>query len=157
MTDDQKLKIRLAIEDLNAAFTRHLDHGEVEELVDLFAVKALYTHGSRRTQGRSEIEALFRRRLAAGPRTSRHLYSGLRIEIESTMLARGASVCLSFAADGVPPLPALPFLVADFNDVYVADAGGRWRFAERHIERIFVAEHNQGPVGQPAAAIPDDS
>ena len=134
------LSIRLAIEDLNAAFAHHLDHGDIDALVDLFTADALYTHGARKSRGRTEIEALFRNRVAKGPRTSRHVYSGLRIEIESETEATGASVCLSFAADGLPPLPAKPFLVADFIDRYRRDVDGRWRFAERHIERVFVGE-----------------
>ncbi len=55
-------------------------------------------------------------------------------------------MCLTFAADGEPPLPATPHLVADFDDVYER-ADGAWRFRERHIRRIFVAEGNPGPVG----------
>ncbi|HEY5666710.1 MAG TPA: nuclear transport factor 2 family protein [Gammaproteobacteria bacterium] len=140
VSPEDTIAIRLAIEELNAAFAHHLDHGDIDALVDLFTVDALYTHGARRSQGRDEIEALFRNRVAKGPRTSRHLYSGLRIAIESATEATGTSVCLSFAADGLPPLPAKPFLVADFVDRYRRDEHGRWRFAERHIERVFVGE-----------------
>jgi ketosteroid isomerase-like protein len=138
LTNAESLEIRLALEDLNAAFTRHLDHNEIEALAGLFTTDAVYTHGARRSEGRAAIEALFRNRVAKGPRTSRHLYSGLRFTIESATAATGTSVCLSFAADGEPPLPAKPFLVADFIDRYRRDADGRWRFAARHIERIFV-------------------
>jgi len=145
--DMEAIAVRLALEDLNAAFARHLDHGEIDALIDLFAEDALYTHGERRSRGRAEIEALFRNRVAGGPRTSRHLTSGLRIEIESATRARGTSVCLSFAGDGLPPLPAVPFLVADFDDVYVRSADGRWRFDERHIHRVFVGGANTGPTG----------
>src|SRR5690606_40089370 len=68
----------------------------------------------------------------AGPRTSRHLSSGLKIEIESAERARGTSVCVTFAADGLPPLsPAIPTLVADFEDLYVKCTDGRWRIKER--------------------------
>ena len=141
LTADEKLSIRLAIEDLNAAFAEHLDHGNIEALIELFAEDALYTHGERRSEGRKEIEALFRQRAAKGPRTSRHLLSGLRISVESATVATGRSVCLSFAADGLPPLPARPFLVADFEDRYRRDDHGRWRFAERHIVRVFVGEN----------------
>jgi uncharacterized protein (TIGR02246 family) len=140
LTETGRLRIRLALEDLNAAFAHHLDHGDLHALIDLFTEDALYTHGERRSQGRAEIETLFRNRVAKGPRTSRHLYSGLRIEIASPAAATGTSVCLSFAADGNPPLPAKPFLVADFNDVYRLEHDGRWRFAERHIQRVFVGE-----------------
>lgn len=136
----ERLEIRLGLEDLNAAFARHLDHGEIDALVDLFARDALYTHGERVSRGRDEIERLFRNRAAKGPRTSRHLLSGLRLTIESATAATGSSVCLSFAADGAPPLPARPFLVADFEDRYRLDDDGRWRFAERHIHRVFVGE-----------------
>jgi ketosteroid isomerase-like protein len=138
MTAAEQLEIRLALEDLNAAFTHHLDHGDIEALVDLFTSDAIYTNGDRRSEGRVEIEQLFRNRVARGPRTSRHLYSGLRLTIESETLASGSSVCLSFAADGLPPLPAKPFLVADFVDTYRREPHGRWRISARHIEPIFV-------------------
>jgi len=148
LTGQERIEIRLALEDLNSAFTRHLDHGEVEALVDLFSEDALYTHGRRRSEGRAAIEQLFRNRAAAGPRTSRHLYSGLRIDIVGRRRASGTSVCMTFAGPGEPPLsPAMPILVADFNDVYVRCDDGRWRFQERHIERIFVDPDAGGPVG----------
>lgn len=151
LSDDERLRIRLALEDLNSAFTHHLDHGRVDALVALFTEDALYTHGERRSEGKAEIERLFRGRAAAGPRTARHIQSGLRIDIESRMRARGTSVVLTFAADGEPPLPAAPHLVADFDDVYARGADGRWRILERHIGRIFVGAENTGPVGLDAA------
>lgn len=140
LTATETLETRLALEALNTAFAHHLDHGEIDALVDLFTADALYTHGERVSRGRGEIGQLFRNRAAKGPRTSRHLLSGLRLSIESASAATGSSVCLSFAADGLPPLPARPFLVADFEDRYRCDEEGRWRFAERHIHRIFVGE-----------------
>lgn len=144
----ERLEIRAALEDLNTAFTYHLDHGDVPALVELFTEDALYTHGPRRSEGRAAIEALFRGRSAAGPRTARHLYSGLRLEIESAMRATGTSVCMTFAQNGEPPLaPAVPILVADFVDVYERGEDGRWRIRERHIERIFVDDEHTKPVG----------
>ncbi len=147
LDEDEKLGIRLALEDLNSAFTHHLDHDEVDALVALFTDNAVYTHGERRSEGKAEIAELFGARAAAGPRTARHIQSGLRIEIESAARARGTSVVLTFAADGEPPLPAAPQLVADFDDVYERGADGHWRIRERHIRRIFVAEDNPGPWG----------
>jgi hypothetical protein len=56
---------------------------------------------------------------------------------------------MTFGQNGLPPLrPAIPTLVADFNDVYVRGGDGKWRFKERHIERIFVDPQNSGPLGQ---------
>jgi len=148
MDELERLRIRLELEELNAAFTHHLDHGEIDELVELFTAQAVYTHGERRSVGRQEIRRLFDTRAAAGVRTVRHLCSGLRIHIDGPDRARGSSVCLTFAFDGpAPAANATPHLVADFIDSYERDETGRWRIARRHIERIFVAPDNPGPVG----------
>lgn len=145
----ERLKIRVALEDLNTAFVYHLDHNEIDALLDLFVDDVYYTHGERVSRGKAELAAVFERRGAAGPRTARHLYSGLKLEIVDADHARGACVCMTFAQNGLPPIePAIPTLVADFNDVYVRSKDGRWRFKERHIHRIFVDPANTGPVGQ---------
>lgn len=149
----ERLEIRVALEDLNTAFAYHLDHNEVEPLLDLFVDDVYYTHGARVTRGKAELERVFRSRSASRPRTSRHLYSGLKIAIESSTCARGTCVCMTFGQYGTPPLePAIPILVADFDDVYTLCPDGKWRFQERHIHRIFQAPDNSGPLGQQAAA-----
>jgi ketosteroid isomerase-like protein len=148
MDDLTLIKIRFALQDLNTAFTRNLDHGNIEELVDLFTADALYTHAKRRSQGRDEIRKLFVARAEAGVRTVRHLASGLKLDIDSESAARGSSVCITFAHDGPAPAPhATAHLVADFEDVYRLCDDGKWRIAVRHIHRIFVAGDNTGPVG----------
>ena len=59
---------------------------------------------------------------------------------------------MTFGQGGTPPLaPAVPILVADFEDVYERGADGRWRFRERHIDRIFVDSHASAPLGHKAA------
>lgn len=143
-----RLRIHLELQELNAAFAHHLDHGEIDALVDLFTEGAEYTHGERRSSGRQEIRRLFEARAAAGVRTVRHLYSGLRIQIDGPDRASGSSVCLTFAYDGpAPVMNATAHLVADFIDRYERDQQGRWRIARRDIHRIFVAPDNPGPVG----------
>lgn len=148
MDDLALIRIRFALQDLNAAFMHNLDHGHIDELVDLFTADALYTHSKRRSEGREEIRKLFATRPAPGVRTVRHLASGLRLEIDSPTAARGTSVCLTFAHDGEPPAPhATPHLVADFEDIYRLCEDGKWRFAVRHIHRIFVAPEDTEPAG----------
>jgi hypothetical protein len=140
MTAPARLAIRLAIEELNAAFAYHLDHNQVEQLVDLFTANARYSHGARRTEGREAIRTLFIARTAVGVRTTRHLYSGLRIDIHDERSASGQSVCMAFAANQAPPIGfCTPHLVADFIDRYVLDTDGRWRIDQRDIQRIFAA------------------
>ena len=145
----ERLKIRVALEDLNTAFCYHLDHNEVDALLELFVDDVYYTHGSRVSRSKAELEQVFRSRSATQPRTSRHLYSGLKLTIDSATAARGTSVSLTFGQYGEPPLsPAIPTLVADFVDAYVRGDDGKWRFKERHIHRIFVDPANAGPLGQ---------
>jgi hypothetical protein len=149
LSDLERLTIRVALEELNTAFCYHLDHNEVDALLELFVDDVYYTHGSRVSRGRAELAEVFRGRSATETRTARHLYSGLKVEIESATRARGTSVCMTFAAYGEPPLtPAIPTLVADFVDEYERGDDGRWRIKERHIHRIFVAPDNPGPIGQ---------
>jgi len=149
LSELERLTIRVALEDLNTAFCYHLDHNEVDALLELFVDDVYYTHGSRVSRGKAELAEVFRNRSATETRTARHMYSGLKLDIESPTRARGTSVCMTFAAYGEPPLsPAIPTLVADFVDEYVRGDDGRWRFKERHIHRIFVAPDNPGPIGQ---------
>jgi ketosteroid isomerase-like protein len=148
LTDLERLKIRVELEDLNTAFCYHLDHNEVDALLELFTDDVYYTHGSRVSRGKAELAEVFHNRGATQTRTARHLYSGLKLDIESATRARGTSVCMTFGAYGEPPLsPAIPTLVADLVDAYARGADGRWRIAERHIHRIFVAPDNPGPIG----------
>jgi hypothetical protein len=148
LTDLERITIRIALEDLNTAFCYHLDHDDVPALLELFVDDVYYTHGSRVSRGLAELEQVFRSRSSTEKRTSRHLYSGLKLDIESATRARGTSVCMTFGQYGEPPLsPAIPTLVADFVDAYVCGDDGKWRFAERHIQRIFVAPDNAGPLG----------
>ncbi len=149
LTELERLSIRVALEDLNTAFCYHLDHNQVDALLELFTDDVYYTHGSRVSRSRAELAEVFRSRGATQVRTARHMYSGLRLDIESATRARGTSVCMTFGQYGEPPLsPATPTLVADFVDVYARGDDGRWRIAERHIHRIFVAPDNTGPLGQ---------
>ena len=106
LDDLERLKIRVALEDLNTAFCYHLDHDEVDALLELFVDDVYYTHGSRGTRSKAELEQVFRSRSATTPRTSRHLYSGLKLDIESATRARGTCVCMTFGQYGTPPLVA---------------------------------------------------
>jgi len=148
LTNQDIIEIKLALHELNADFCHLLDHGETDRFADLFTEDALYTHGARASHGRSAIHALFDKRNKAGTRTSRHLQTGLRIQVIDECSATGSSVCMTFAADATPPVAnATPHLVADFIDEYKRCADTRWRISRRHIERIFVAPGNAGPVG----------
>ena len=59
LTDLERLQIRVALEDLNTAFCYHLDHNEVDELLDLFTDDVYYTHASRVSRGKAELAEVF--------------------------------------------------------------------------------------------------
>jgi hypothetical protein len=130
---------RHMIAQLNDDFCHELDRGSAEGFVALFTAEALYTHGPRVLHGIEQIREFYVGRTREGPRTSRHMTSGLRIEFTGPAFARGLSVCMTFSAPGLPPIQStVPVIVADFEDVYAFD-GSRWRFAERHIRPQFRA------------------
>jgi hypothetical protein len=138
----------LALQTLNTNFCHYLDYNMTEKLADLFTEDARYSHGKRLSCGREEIYKLFTDRTSKRIRTSRHMQTGLKVTLKNSGVATGKSVCMTFACDGPPPVsPATPFLVADFIDEYLLCDDGRWRINKRHIERIFTAADNKGPVG----------
>ena len=65
LSDLERLEIRVALEDLNTAFCYHLDHNEVDALLDLFIDDVFYTHGPPRSRGKAELEQVFRSRTAS--------------------------------------------------------------------------------------------
>ena len=147
LSPDGCVKIELGLRKLNADFCYYLDHGETDRLVDLFTADAVYTHGERLSSGRDAINKLFSHRNAPGTRTARHMQSGLRFRLLDRNTATGTSVCMTFAADVQPPVSsATPHLVADFSDEYELCTDGCWRISRRHIERIFIAPQNEGPI-----------
>lgn len=142
------LQDQLSLQQLNHDFAYYLDHYQVAPLVALFTEGAYYRHGQRISEGKEAIEALFNTRSAKGDRVARHVISGLRFEVQAPGVVKGTSVVVTWAADGVIPVAtAAPYLVADFIDLYRYDERFGWRIERREIERIFVAENNQGPVG----------
>jgi hypothetical protein len=144
----ERIENLLSLQALNTDFCQYLDYNMTEELADLFTEDARYSHGKRLSCGRKQIYQLFTDRTSGRVRTSRHMQTGLKITLINSGTATGQSVCLTFACDGPPPVsPATPFLVADFIDEYVLCEDGRWRINKRHIERIFTAADNVGPVG----------
>lgn len=148
LTSQGIVAIKLALQELNADFCYLLDHRKTDQFADLFTENAIYTHGTRASHGRAAIHALFDQRNQSGARTSRHLQTGLRLQVIDGRSAKGRSVCMTFAADATPPVShAVPHLIADFVDEYELCPDKRWRISRRHIERIFVAPGNEGPVG----------
>lgn len=127
----------IMIQKLNDDFCYELDRGTPEGFAALFTEDVIYTRGERKSFGRDEVLDFAKGRTAKGPRTARHIASGLRVQFEDETTATGLSCCVTFGASAKPPIPStLPVLVADFHDIY-KKVLGKWLFKERHIVAIF--------------------
>src|ERR1700735_2725030 len=137
MRRTEQLLARLAIEELNAEFAYLIDHEQSERVADLFTVDGSYGRSTgERSVGRDAIRRAYASRKAKGPRTARHIFTNLRLKFEARDRATGTCIMTLFAEDGVPPHVAEPFLVADYNDVYVLFEDN-WRYVARTITWLF--------------------
>ena len=138
MRRTEKLLARLAIEELNAEFAYLIDHDQSERVADLFTIDGSYGRATgERSVGRDAIRGAYAARKTKGPRTARHIFTNLRLQFESSDRASGTCIMTLFAEDGAPPHVAEPFLVADYDDIYVRYED-TWRYAARTITWLFM-------------------
>lgn len=129
----------IAIHQLVSDFAYSIDIENGERTAELFTEDGWYQSDDKRSTGREAIREAYRRRAARGPRTSRHIFTNLRIERLDDNAYSGTALLLLFAEDGYPPAPAQPLLVADVFDVYVLN-GATARLRSRRLNSIFAAE-----------------
>jgi ketosteroid isomerase-like protein len=143
VTREEAALIRSEIEALIAEFAYRIDHGLSETVAELFTQDGWYGRANgQKTVGREAIRAAYAERAARGERTARHIFTNLRLTIDSAEAAHGTTILLLFAGDGPPLLPARPMLVQDYADEYRRE-DGVWRFAARATNRLFVDESYQ--------------
>ena len=123
-----------------------LDHGRFDELAELFTPDGqLITQGAR-VRGQEQIRQRYLSR--TGVRTSRHVYSGLRVTESSDAWARTTSVWVCYAANLPAPVDeAGVYLVADCLDEFVRGDDGRWRISSREIVPVL-----RDPARKPVTA-----
>jgi hypothetical protein len=154
--------LRAEVDALFADWAWHLDHGEYDEVVELYTADAVFVTGAVSLRGRAEIKNRYTER--HGVRSTRHMYSGLRLTlpqtdsgkvIETGVAADGTarppwlqarSTWVSYAVNGPAPVDDLgAYLVADFEDVLTWCADQRWRISERRIIPVF-RDPSRAPV-----------
>ena len=142
--------VRAAVDALLSEWAWHIDHDDVAALMGLFTDDARYVAGRVTLQGKGEIEARYRARTRHGVRTTRHVYSGLRLTEVTPSTVRATSTWVCYAANAPAPVDgARVYLVADFVDRLRHCADGRWRLAERTIVDVF-REPSLAPASGPA-------
>lgn len=133
--------LRLHIEALHAEFAWRIDRADPSTVADLFTEDGEYGRSTgRRSVGREAIREAYRARGARGPRTARHIFTNVRLHSAGESSASGSAVLTLFAEDGVPPLPAHPLLVADYDDEFERSQQGVWLFKRRTITWVFTRE-----------------
>jgi hypothetical protein len=144
-------RLRAEIDAVLADWAYHLDHGELDELVDLFTEDALFVSGDLEFRGRVKIKNRYLERTVV--RSTRHTYSGLRVSVieggsppvraadggaDRPTVVRAWSTWVNYAANAAPPVEDVGvYLVADFDDVLTWCADERWRISERRIIPVF--------------------
>jgi len=145
------IRLRAEIDAVLADWAYHLDHGQLDELVELFTEDALFVSGDLEFRGRVKIKNRYLERTVV--RSTRHTYSGLRVSViggdpggvrvagggaPRPVLVRAWSTWVNYAANAAPPVDDVGvYVVADFDDVLTWCADERWRISERRIIPVF--------------------
>ncbi len=138
--------LRTAVDAVLADWAWHLDHGEYDDLVTLFTEDALFVTGGLELRGRAAIKARYTER--TGTRSTRHMYSGLRVSEDGPGRLRARSTWVNYAVNGPAPVDDVGvYLVADFDDVltWSTDAD-QWLISERRIIPVF-RDPSRAPAG----------
>jgi hypothetical protein len=130
-------QMRQHIEALNAEFAWLIDHRDGAGVEDLFTGSAVYDMSNRVYRGRAEIKGFYDARKSRGRRAARHLFTNLRLMPESAERATGTTILTLYAHDGDPPYPTDVLLIADYDDVYVRERDGTWRYESRTLVPVF--------------------
>ncbi len=97
--------LRMEIDAVLADWAWHLDHGELDELAELFTEDARFITGAVELTGRAPIKNRYRERTVV--RSTRHTYSGLRVSAAGgapgPARARARSTWVNYAANAHLP------------------------------------------------------
>jgi SnoaL-like domain len=152
--------LRAEIDAVLADWAWHLDHGDYDAVAGLFTEDALFVTGVAELRGRPAIKNRYAERVAV--RSTRHMYSGLRVSATDGGSAPGAgsgagpgarpgrvralSTWVNYAVNGPAPVDDVGvYLVADFHDVLTWCDDDQWRISERRITPVF-RDPSRAPV-----------
>ncbi len=129
-----------AIRNLHATYWSRTDGRTNAPPEDLFCDDAVFVLGNLTLSGREKIVDFFRRRQSTqqeNGRTTRHLSAELMLRPLSAGQVITTSTVIAMAGSGPFPIAASPPSVADFEDLCVRQANGRWLFQRRVAVSIF--------------------
>jgi len=126
---------RAAIQALTIEHAYKLDHGFADTLHELYTAEGeLLGLPPRDLIGREALQAWGADRVKLA-RTSRHVETNHRLVWDNGTL-KGTVCATVYRSDTSDTSATAPFMVGDYEDEYVQDAG-EWKFRRRIIRRAF--------------------
>ena len=129
--------VRLAIEVLIQEHAWLIDHGQADQVVDLYTQDARLLGIGADKIGRDAIARWAAERAAMTGRCSRHVQSNIRLVAAGAGQAQGTVLLTLYRSDGPGLGSPTPLLVAEYDDLYRHCPDGNWRFAERRLTTLF--------------------
>jgi hypothetical protein len=131
MTADEAALMRLCV-----SFAERIDGGRAATVPELFTGDGVLLSGGERVAGEAALRERFTRREREAGLVTRHLVTNASFALESPARATGRMLMTVFRRHEGEAGVTTP-RVADVEDVYLRDAAGQWRIAQRRIERVF--------------------
>jgi hypothetical protein len=133
----ERVAIRAQIEALSIEYYYRIDHGNSEDVIELFTPNAILEIGGQKLTGREAI----RRYYANRSRTwiTRHVSTNLRItyiDADHVDVIRLFTYYHGDKAESAGPYPALPS-VAEYHEIVERGPDGAWRYAFRASTPVF--------------------
>jgi hypothetical protein len=134
---------------LVAEFAHELDANNGQGIDAFYTEDGLFYIGGRPVQGRADIVAFYRERVARlareqkdGIRVSRHIFTNIRIAFQDETHADVDFISLQYAGEGAPPVRDVssPTSVADCRMRCRKEADGVWRVAEFDGAPVFLGQ-----------------
>ena len=118
-------------------FSEAVDTRRPQEIAEQFTAGGLFKPGDTAIHGPAAIEAFYKDRLRDPRRTTRHLWSNLRVTPSADALADIRVVLTNYAFDPAVSETEVQLRVGNVAGVCARGPDSRWRFAEHVYERLF--------------------
>jgi len=138
MSQREETECILACERLCHDFGWYIDHRNYSAFLELFTDKGVFERSALVSRGQEELKQF----LESRPQdiVTRHLFTGIRITVNSSNSASGTSTCFVYrttaTADEKYPLPIPALRIVEFEDDFIKTPLG-WRFDRRRVSHIF--------------------
>jgi hypothetical protein len=137
------------IHHLVAEFAAELDHNDGRTIDQAYTADGVCWMGERPLRGHAEILAFYRERIVrlateqkGGVRTSRHVFTNVRVKLEDADHARVDFISVQYAGEGAAPIQGVlnATSVADCHMQVRREADGVWRVAEFAGVPVFLGD-----------------